>query len=48
MPMMYVTDDLFAKVRRNKEEPDARFIKGETEYHIIPGILDLKIDNRKT
>jgi hypothetical protein len=56
-PPMYLTDadddvartkNQLAKVRRNEEEPDARFIRGETEFHIISGILDKKIENRKT
>ena len=54
---MYLTDanddvartkNQLAKVRRNEEEPDARFIRGNPEHYIVMGIQDKKIENKKT
>ena len=54
---MYLTDadddvartkNQLAKVRRNEEEPDARFIRGNPEHYIVKAIPDKKVENRKT
>ena len=56
-PPMYLTDaddnvartkPQLAKVRRNEQEPEAKFIRGTPEVHIITGILDKEIRDRKT
>lgn len=56
-PPMYLidNDDNIARtknqlqpVAKNVKYPDKKFIRGETEYHIIHKILDKQIVNRKT
>jgi hypothetical protein len=51
-PPMYLTDindnvarnkNQLAKVRRNEAEPEAKFIRGTPEFHIITGILDKEV-----
>jgi hypothetical protein len=56
-PPMYLTDandnvartkNQLAKVRRNEEEPESRFIRGNPENYIVKAIMDKKVENRKT
>ena len=37
-----------SKVKRNEEEPDAKFIRGTPEHYKVAEILDKRIINRKT
>jgi hypothetical protein len=45
---VFRTKNQLAIVKNNEQEPDARFIRGEPEHYIITGILDKKVENRKT
>lgn len=56
-PPMYLTDandnvartkNQLSKVRGNEREPDAKFLRGNTEYGIIQEILEKRVVNRKT
>jgi len=56
-PPMYLTDaddnvsrtkNQLQVVSGNEAEPDARFIRGESEYRIVAEILEKRVNNRKT
>ena len=45
---VYRTKNQLSKVRRNEQEPDAKYIRGNPEFYKVSEILDKRIINRKT
>ena len=45
---VFRTKNQLSKVRRNEEEPDAKYIRGNPEFYKVSEILDKRVRNRKT
>jgi hypothetical protein len=45
---IYRTKNQLSIVKENEQEPDAKYIRGQPEHYIVTGILDKKVENRKT